>query len=60
MTEINYDNFYHAVKPCLLSCDIWFSYSNKEQTQGIVHAGFQTVGEFKVSIARQERGRNGY
>ncbi|WCM71318.1 hypothetical protein LZD60_08060 [Clostridium perfringens] len=40
MEEINYDNLYRAVKPCLLSSDIWFSYSNEEQTKGVVHAGF--------------------
>lgn len=45
MKEINYENLYHAVKPCLLSSDIWF---NCKDGNGVVFAGFHIVGSFKV------------
>ncbi|AAL96799.1 hypothetical protein [Clostridium perfringens] len=45
--EINHENLYHAVKPYLQSRNIWFTCRDGE---GVVFAGFQTVGKFKVII----------
>ncbi len=45
--EINHKNLYHAVKPYLQSRNIWFTCRDGE---GVVFAGFRSVGKFKVVI----------
>lgn len=47
MKKLDYDSFYRAVRPYLVSSDIWFGVSNDE-TKGTVFAGFHSVGSFEI------------